>query len=268
MSGGFETIDFSVSAGIARVTLDRPGVLNALSGQMIAELLEAVKRIEDDPAARVMVLTGAGRGFCSGMDLGDPLTGLGLDRAQRSAVTRERMDRELNALVRAIAKLPKPKIAAVNGVVAGGGVGMALATDMVVAAQSASFIQVFTPKLGLIPDSGCTWFLPRLVGRARAVGLALLGDKLPATTAAEWGLIWKAVPDDALAAEVDAIAARLAGGPANAQAATVAAIDLGSRRSLDEQLDHERDVNGELNAAEEFEEGVRAFIEKRAPRFA
>jgi 2-(1,2-epoxy-1,2-dihydrophenyl)acetyl-CoA isomerase len=268
MTGSFKTIDLTVEDGIARLTFNRPNVLNALSGEMIVELLQALEQVKNDPQARVLVLTGAGRGFCAGMDLGDPLTGLGLSREERSAVTRERMDQETNALVRALYHMPKPKVIAVNGVAAGGGVGLALVGDIVIAAQSASFVQVFTPKLGLIPDIGCTWFLPRLVGRARALGLVMLGDKLPAETAAEWGLIWKAVPDEELASETDAIAARLARGPVPALGRVAKAMDLGADQSLDRQLDYERDVNAELNASADFEEGVRAFMEKRSPRFS
>ncbi|CAH1652850.1 putative ring 1,2-epoxyphenylacetyl-CoA isomerase (oxepin-CoA forming) [Hyphomicrobiales bacterium] len=263
----FTSIDLVVENGIARLTLKRPEVLNALTRAMIAELLQALAQIRDDPEARVLVLTGAGRGFCAGMDLGDPLTGLGTSREERSAVTREVMEKETNALIRALYTLPKPKVIAVNGVAAGGGVGIALAGDIVIASHSASFVQVFTPKLGLIPDCGCTWMLPRLVGRARAMALTMLGERLPAATAAEWGLIWKAVPDGELTGAVETVARHLANGPRAALALVTEALDRSGRHTLDEQLDFERDTNALLNASADFEEGVRAFMEKRAPRF-
>lgn len=267
MAEAFTSIDLVVENGIARLTLKRPEVLNAFTRAMIAELLQAIAQVRDDPRARVLVITAEGRGFCAGMDLGDPLTGLGAGREERAAMTREAMDNATNALIRALYALPKPKVVAVNGVAAGGGVGVALAGDIVIAAHSASFVQVFTPKLGLIPDCGCTWMLPHLVGRARAIALTMLGEKLPAATAAEWGLIWKAVPDAELADAVETVARRLADGPPAALSLLAGAIDRAGMHTLDEQLDFERDTNAALNASADFEEGVRAFMEKRAPRF-
>lgn len=266
-AGNPSTFSVSIAADVAWLTLDRPAALNALTSVMLRELIDTLGKLREDPAVRVLVVTGAGRGFCAGMDLTDPLTGLGAPREERAALTRRNMDELTNAAIRAIAGFGKPTIAAVNGVAAGGGVGIALAADIVIAAESASFVQVFTPKLGLISDLGVSWHLPRLVGRARAKGLLMLGDRLPARDAADWGMIWKCVPDDRLVAEVSAIAARLADGPASALAKLGEAVDLGMVNTLDEQLDHERDVNAALNAGPDFEEGVAAFLEKRSPQF-
>ena len=262
-----DTFTVGIENGVAWLTLDRPASLNALTTAMLRDLIGALASLREDNAVRALVLTGAGRGFCAGMDLTDPLTGLDAPREARAALTRRNMDELTNAVIRAITGFGKPTIAAVNGVAAGGGVGVALAADIVIAAESASFVQVFTPKLGLISDLGVSWHLPRLVGRARAKGLLMLGDKLLAREAAEWGLIWKCVPDDALAGEVAATAARLADGPTRALALVGQAIDLGMINTLDAQLDHERDINAELNASPDFEEGVAAFRMKRSPRF-
>jgi 2-(1,2-epoxy-1,2-dihydrophenyl)acetyl-CoA isomerase len=263
----YSTLTIAIEDEIARLTLDRPSALNALTSAMIGELLDALARLKADPAVRVLVISGAGRGFCAGMDLNDPLTGLDAPRETRAELTRRNMDELTNALIRAVANFGKPTIAAVNGVAAGGGVGLALAADIVIAAESASFVQVFTPKLGLISDLGVSWHLPRLVGRARAKGLLMLGDRLAARDAADWGLIWKAVPEADFGAEVAETAARLAVGPSRALGLLSDAIDLGTVNTLDAQLDHERDVNAALNASPDFEEGVAAFREKRTPRF-
>ena len=261
------TFTVSIRDGVAWLTLDRPAALNALTGAMLRDLIVALNGLREDAAVRALVITGAGRGFCAGMDLTDPLTGLGAPREERAALTRRNMDQLTNAAIRAIADFGKPTVAAVNGVAAGGGVGVALAADIVIAAESASFVQVFTPKLGLISDLGVSWHLPRLVGRVRAKGLLMLGDRLAAREAADWGMIWKCVPDDRLMQEVSETASRLAAGPTRALALLGDAVDLGMVNTLDQQLDHERDVNAQLNASADFEEGVAAFREKRAPRF-
>ncbi len=211
--------------------------------------------------ARALVLTGAGRGFCAGQDLAD------LDFTPGAATDLGALiDTHFNPLVRRLQGLPLPVIAAVNGIAAGAGANLALACDLVLAAKSANFIQSFV-KIGLVPDSGGTWFLPQRVGFARALGLALTGEKLGAERAAEWGLIWRAVDDDALAASAAALAADLAKQPTRAIAAIKQTMRAGLTQTLDQQLDLERDRQRELGQSHDYAEGVAAFIEKRAPRF-
>ena len=254
----YETIDFKIGGGIARITLNRPDRLNSFTAQMHGELRDALDSLGD---ARVVILTGAGRGFCAGQDLNDRAVAPGV--AIDLGVT---VETGWNPLIRTLATLPQPVIARVNGVAAGAGANVALACDLVIAAKSAKFIQSFS-AIGLIPDSGGTWVLPRLVGQARALGLALTGDPLPAETAAEWGLIWKAVDDDMLDAEVDALAARLASLPPLGLAATKQMIRSSWRHSLDEELNHQRDAMRRLGYTEDYREGVAAFLEKRPPKF-
>src|SRR6184192_2991762 len=204
----YENILFSASGGIARITLNRPDRLNSFNDAMHAELREALAQVKADSAARVLLLTGAGRGFCAGQDLGDRAVAPAAEPVDLGAS----IERNYRPLVLALRRLPLPVVARVNGVAAGAGANIALACDIVVAAKSARFIQSFS-AIGLIPDSGGTWVLPRLVGQARALGLALTGEPLSAETAADWGLIWRAVEDEALDPEVDAIAAKLAALP-------------------------------------------------------
>jgi 2-(1,2-epoxy-1,2-dihydrophenyl)acetyl-CoA isomerase len=256
------TILYAVSDGIARLTLNRPERLNSFNGQMHAEVRSALSRVAGD-GARVLVLTGAGRGFCAGQDLGDRQVAPGGARADLG----ESIERNYKPLVLALRSLPVPTIAAVNGVAAGAGASLALACDLVIAATSASFIQSFG-KLGLVPDSGATWFLPRLVGTARALGLAMLGDRLPAADAAAWGLIWRCVEDAEFAATVDALAAQLAAAPTRGLVRTREAMQAGSMHALAEQLDLERDFQRELGYTDDYAEGVAAFVAKRAPRFS
>lgn len=251
--------------GIAVLTLNRPDVLNSLNLSLLDDLREAIGRVSADKAARALLITGAGRGFCAGADLAARIpVPEGLSRGQGTA---HAMERHFNAVIRDLRALDKPILAAVNGVAAGGGVGLALAADIVVAARSASFIQVFAPKLALVPDMGCTWFLPRLVGAARARGLAMLGDRLPADKAAEWGLIWQCVEDDQLMPTALELAGRLAAGPAQAFARIRQGLDRAPMVSLSDQLDWERATQGVLGDHPDAAEGVRAFLEKRAPRF-
>jgi 2-(1,2-epoxy-1,2-dihydrophenyl)acetyl-CoA isomerase len=212
--------------------------------------------------ARVLVLTGAGRGFCAGQDLGDRAVAPGSAAVDLG----ESIDKYYKPLVLALHNLPMPVIAAVNGVAAGAGANIALACDLVIAARSASFVQAFS-KLGLLPDSGGTWTLPRLVGNARALGLTLLGNKLPAEQAAAWGMIWQCVEDADLGSTVDTLARQLAQAPTRGLAWTKAAIRDSWQRSLTEQLDVERDAQRELGRSADYAEGVAAFIEKRTPRF-
>ncbi len=254
----FETIAFTVTDTIARITLNRPDRLNSFTRAMHGELRDALANLGD---ARVVILTGAGRGFCAGQDLNDRAVAPG-----EAVDLGETVDECWNPLVRTLAELPQPVIARVNGVAAGAGANIALACDLVVAAKSAKFIQSFS-ALGLIPDSGGSWHLPRLVGQARALGLALTGEPLPAEKAAEWGLIWKCVDDDALDAEVDALAARLAGLPPLGLVAIKSIVRSSWSRSLDEELDLQRDEMRRLGFTHDYHEGVSAFLEKRAPKF-
>ena len=254
----FETIQFDSRDGVARITLNRPDRLNSFTAAMHGELREALADLGD---ARVVVLTGAGRGFCAGQDLNDRNVAPG-----QAVDIGETVERDWNPLIRTLTALPQPVIARVNGVAAGAGANIALACDLVVAARSAKFIQSFS-ALGLIPDSGGTWTLPRLVGQARALGLALTGEPVPAEQAEEWGLIWKCVDDDALDSEVDGLAAKLASLPPLGLAAIKEMIRSSWRHSLDEELDLQRDAMRRLGFTEDYREGVAAFVEKRKPTF-
>ncbi len=257
----YGTILFSVDGGIARLTLNRPDKLNSFNTQMHGEVRDVLATLPSS-GARVLVLTGAGRGFCAGQDLGDRAVAPGSAAVDLG----ESIDKHYKPLVLALHGLPMPVIAAVNGVAAGAGANIALACDIVIAAHSASFVQAFS-KLGLLPDSGGTWTLPRLVGQARSLGLTLLGEKLPAETAAAWGMIWECVADAELGSTVDALARQLAAAPTRGLAWTKAAIRGGWQRTLAEQLDVERDAQRELGRSSDYAEGVAAFVEKRAPRF-
>lgn len=257
----YETILFSVDRGVARLSLNRPEKLNSFNTQMHEEVRHALENLNRSDA-RVLVLTGAGRGFCAGQDLGDRAVAPGAQGLDLG----ESIEKYYKPLILTLHRLPMPVIAAVNGVAAGAGANIALACDLVIAARSASFVQAFS-KLGLIPDSGGTWTLPRLIGNARALGLTLLGQKLPAEQAAAWGMIWQCVDDAELSATVDALALQLAVAPTRGLAATKAAIRGGWQRSLAEQLDIERDVQRELGRSADYAEGVAAFTEKRAPLF-
>ncbi len=257
----YETIVFEVEAGLARLTLNRPDKLNSFNTAMHAEVREALGRLAGE-GARVLVLTGAGRGFCAGQDLGDRAVAPGAQGVDLG----ESIERNYRPLILGLRALPMPVVAAVNGVAAGAGANIAFACDIVIAARSATFIQSFS-KLGLVPDSGGTWTLPRLAGTARALGLAMLGDKLPAEQAAQWGMIWKCVDDDELAGTVAALARQLAQAPTRGLARTKEAIYGSGLRSLAEQLDVERDLQRELGWSSDYAEGVAAFMEKRAPRF-
>jgi 2-(1,2-epoxy-1,2-dihydrophenyl)acetyl-CoA isomerase len=254
----YETILFELFGPIARVTLNRPDRLNSFTAAMHEELRDALSNLED---ARVVVLTGAGRGFCAGQDLNDRAVAPG-----EAVDLGETVQRCWNPLIRTLTSLPQPVIARVNGVAAGAGANVALACDIVVAAKSAKFIQSFS-AIGLIPDSGGTWALPRLVGQARALGHALTGDPLPAEKAADWGMIWKAVDDDALDPEVDAIATRLASLPPLGLAAIKDMIRASWQYSLDEELERQAGAMRRLGFTADYREGVAAFLEKRAPKF-
>ncbi|MCL4761041.1 MAG: 2-(1,2-epoxy-1,2-dihydrophenyl)acetyl-CoA isomerase PaaG [Burkholderiales bacterium] len=258
----YEHILFSVADGIARLTLNRPDRLNSFNDRMHEEVRDALGRVRGDGAARVLLLTGAGRGFCAGQDLADRAVAPGTAPVDLGAS----IERNYKPLVLGLRGLPMPVVCAVNGVAAGAGANIALACDVVIAAKSASFIQAFC-RIGLVPDSGGTYFLPRLVGTARALGLALTGDKLPAQQAADWGLIWKCVDDADLPEATEAMLAQFASGPTRGLAAIKQAIHGASARTLDQQLDVERDLQRELGFGDDYREGVAAFAAKRAPRF-
>lgn len=259
----YNTITCRVDAGVARLTLNRPDKLNSFNEEMQAELRHALDGIQGGRDARVLVLSGAGRAFSAGQDLGDeamrPASGKAPDIG-------DIVERNYKPLVLRLQNLRVPTIAAVNGIAAGAGASLALACDLVVATRSASFLQAFS-KIGLIPDTGGTWFLPQRVGMARAMGLALLAEKLSAEKAAAWGLIWQCVEDADFAATVDALAAQLAAMPTKALVRTRAAMHAAPGHTLEQQLSFEGGFMRELGFSADHAEGVAAFAEKRAPRF-
>ncbi|HET9389810.1 MAG TPA: 2-(1,2-epoxy-1,2-dihydrophenyl)acetyl-CoA isomerase PaaG [Steroidobacteraceae bacterium] len=258
----YQNILFETTAGVARLTLNRPDRLNSFNTAMHQEVRDALASLIGDSGARVLVISGAGRGFCAGQDLGDRAVAPGGAAPDLG----DSIEKNYKPLILALHALQIPVIAAVNGVAAGAGANIALACDLVIAARSASFVQAFC-KLGLVPDSGGTWFLPRLVGTPRALGLSLLGDKLPAQQAAEWGLIWRCVEDADLRSVVDELATQLAAAPTRGLARTKQALYESWGRTLEQQLDVERDYQRELGRTADYAEGVAAFAAKRAPSF-
>ena len=258
----FNNIAFDINDGVATLTLNRPKALNSFTTEMHAEIRTVMQQVIEDAGIRCLVITGAGRGFCAGQDLGDRArtTEGGVPDVGAS------VEKNYNPLIRSIMNLPKPVICAVNGVAAGAGASIALACDIVLAARSANFIQVFC-KIGLIPDSGGTWNLPRAVGLARAKGLALLGDRLPAETAQEWGLIWKCVDDEDLQEEAQKMAAHFATQPTAALGRIKKLLHDSSSNTLSAQLDLEQKAMQDLGQSEDYREGVTAFLEKRPPQF-
>ena len=252
--------------GVFLISLNRPEVLNAMNKDLIMGLLETMNKINDDPKVRVVVITGKGRGFCAGADLANG--GWPNDKnnspGQAAAVN---MEIGFNPLVKAITGGNKPVITAINGIAAGGGVGLALSGDLVVAADAAKFKLVFGPQLGIISDVGSSWFVPQLIGRARANGMGLLGEDIDAKLAKEWGLIWDYFPDDDLLDSALNLAKKIADGPIAGLKAVVKAHDHALSTTLDKQLDYERDTQEVFLDREEFKEGVKAFIEKRKPDF-
>jgi len=254
-------IRFELKDNIARLTLNRPDKLNSFNEAMHLEVREALNQVKAN-GARVLLITGAGRAFCAGQDLSDRQAKPG----ESSVDLGDSIEKYYAPLVRTLRALPLPVLAGVNGVAAGAGVSLALACDLVIATKSASFIQSFA-KLGLIPDTGGTFFLPRLVGPARALGMAMLGDRLPAEQAAAWGLIWRCVEDEAFAGTVEQLLNTLANAPTKGLAYTKAAINRSAGNSLDQQLDLERDYMRELGYSNDFREGATAFLEKRPPKF-
>lgn len=252
----------AVENGVMTLTLNRPDKLNAFNAMLHEALAAAFARAAADTEVRAVLMTGAGKGFCAGQDLTDRALAPGQGRPDLG----ESLDQRYNPLVRAIRRLPKPVVCAVNGAAAGAGANVALACDIVLAARSARFLQAFA-RIGLVPDSGGTWFLPRLVGDARARALMLLAEPISADQAAEWGMIWRVVEDERLLGEARALAERLAEGPTHAFGLMKRAFLASPANSLDVQLDLERDLQREAGAADEYLEGVRAFVEKRPARF-
>jgi 2-(1,2-epoxy-1,2-dihydrophenyl)acetyl-CoA isomerase len=259
----YETILFDVASGAARLTLNRPDRLNSFTVQMHGEVADALTKVENDASIRALLLTGAGRGFCAGQDLSDRAVAPGADGLDLG----ESLENRYNPLIKRIFALPKPVVCAVNGVAAGAGANIAFACDIVLAAKSAKFIQSFS-NIGLVPDSGGTWILPRLAGHARAMGLALTGEPLSAGKAEQWGIIWRAIDDAELKAESDKLVEKLAMGPTRGLAAIKMAMQRGWRNELNTQLDLERDLQRELGRSSDYKEGVAAFGEKRAPKFS
>jgi 2-(1,2-epoxy-1,2-dihydrophenyl)acetyl-CoA isomerase len=262
MTQQFETVRLEMADGVATLTLARPDRLNSFTVQMHGEVQRALAQVRADPSVRSLVLTGAGRGFCAGQDLADRA----VDPNAEAVDLGDSIERFYKPLVLALRSLEMPTIAAVNGVAAGAGANIALACDLVFAARSASFIQSFS-KIGLVPDCGGTWWLPRLLGPARAMGLALTGEKLTAEQAEAWGLVWKCVDDDALMPTVNALARKLAAGPTRGYVRTRQAIEAAATLPLAASLDLERDCQRELGLGADYREGVAAFMAKRAPSF-
>ncbi len=257
------TILLEIAHGVATLTLNRPERLNSFNAHMHEELRQALKQVQN-PAqgVRALLITGAGRGFCAGQDLNDRNVAVSTEVPDLGLS----IERGYNPLIRTLRQLDMPVICAVNGVAAGAGANLALACDLVLAARSASFIQAFC-KIGLVPDSGGTWFLPRLVGHARAMGLAMLGDKVSAEQAAQWGMIWQCVDDAELLPQAQQLAQFLATQPTKGLALIKRAINASATNNLDEQLDLERDYQRLAGRSDDYREGVAAFLAKRAPEF-
>ena len=260
----YSLIQFDVREGVARLTLNRPDKMNSFNADMHAEVRDALDSIQTNAAVRVLVITGAGRGFCAGQDLAD--AEVRFTPGETPPDLGDVVERHYKPLVMRLSQLRVPTIAAVNGIAAGAGASLALACDMVVATQSASFVLPFS-NIGLIPDTGCSWHLPQRIGQARAMGLALTGKKLPAAQAAEWGMIWEAVEDAAFAASVDTLAAKLATMPTKALVRTRQAMQLANTHTYEEHLTYEGTLMRELGKSADYVEGVSAFLEKRAPKF-
>lgn len=251
----YQTIQFSVRDGIATIIMNRPDVMNALNGRMRIEIKQALTGLGDD--VRCVVLTGSGRAFCSGQDLTDTSAVTDIEGTLRD---------EYEPMLHAIVDCPVPVIAAVNGTAAGAGANLALCCDVVIAAESATLIEAFT-RIGLIPDAGGTWFIPRLVGHARAMGMMMFADAIPARQAEEWGLIWQALPDEEFADGVVAAARKLANGPTGAYRAIRKLVAESMDNDLEDQLKLEAKLQGQAGRSADFSEGVQAFLQKRPAKF-
>ncbi len=258
----YQYIEFSIAKGVALLTLNRPDSLNSFTADMHGEVHEVLSQAAADNGVRAVLITGKGRGFCAGQDLGDSSVTPGAGKPRLG----DSVDQYYNPLIRLITGMEKPVICAVNGVAAGAGANIALACDIVLAARSASFIESFS-RLGLIPDSGGTWILPRLVGMARARGLAMLGDKVNAEQAEAWGMIWQCVDDAELMPTALGLAEELATRPTRGFAFTKQAFALSAVNSLEEQLEVEKELMQAAGETHDYSEGVMAFLEKRQPRF-
>ncbi|WP_455925758.1 2-(1,2-epoxy-1,2-dihydrophenyl)acetyl-CoA isomerase PaaG [Pseudomonas putida] len=258
----FDTLLFSIDDGVAVLSLNRPQQLNSFNAQMHGEVREALKRVRQDASVRVLLLTGEGRGFCAGQDLADRNVAPGAEAPDLG----QSIEQFYNPLIRALRELPMPVICAVNGVAAGAGANIPLACDLVLAARSASFIQAFC-KIGLIPDSGGTWALPRLVGMARAKALTLLGERLSAEQAEQWGLIYRCVDDAELRDEALKLARHLATQPTYGLALIKRSLNASFDNSLDQQLEMERDLQRLAGRSHDYREGVAAFMDKRPAVF-
>lgn len=258
----FNTIEFTVEAGVAKLALNRPDRLNSFNAEMHEEIRQVMKTLKTDKSIRCLLLTGNGRGFCAGQDLSDRDVSPDADMPDLG----ESIEKNYNPFLRNLANLEMPVICAVNGVAAGAGANIAFACDIVFAARSASFIQAFS-KIGLVPDSGGTWTLPRLVGRGRAMALAMLAEKVSAEQAEQWGMIWKCLDDEELMPEAEKLAAHLATQPTQGLAYIKRAINASSTNTFDEQLDLERDLQRLAGRTNDYREGVSAFMNKRAPEF-
>ena len=257
----YEKILLARDNGLATITLNAPDRLNAVSRKMIAEIKLCWEELAADDSVRAVLLTGAGRGFCAGADLADP------DReASATADSGAALDKFFNPVIRAMRSIPKPVVSAVNGVAAGVGMSFALASDIAIAGKSASFLQAFA-RIGLLPDGGSTWFLPRLVGDQRARALAMLAPQISAEQAKQWGLIWDVVEDAALMQTATGIARKLAEGPTLALARIKDALNRSTGNDLSAQLDVERDAQRLLGKSDDFKEGVAAFLAKRKAEF-
>lgn len=257
----YEHIEYTVARGVACLTLNRPDSLNSFTAAMHAEVADVLKAAAEDRAIRAVVITGAGRGFCAGQDLNDRNVAPG-ERVDLG----ESVDRFYNPLIRRITGMEKPVICAVNGVAAGAGANLALACDLVFAAESAKFVESFA-MLGLIPDSGGSWHLPRMIGMARAKGMAMLMPKVTAQQAKEWGLIWEVVEDAKLMDTVMALAEHLATQPTRGFAYTKQAFSASMTNTLDEQLELEKTLMSTAGFTDDYAEGVKAFLEKRQPEY-
>ena len=258
----YEAILFDISEGVACITLNRPEKLNSFTARMHEELHDAMKQVYSADSVRALLITGNGRGFCAGQDLNERAMSDGGEKVELGSA----LEKSYNPLVRGIRELGMPVICAVNGVAAGAGCNFALAADIVIAARSASFIEVFS-RIGLIPDAGGTYVLPRLIGAARAMALSLLAEPITAEQAVSWGLIWKCVDDDKLLTEARELSRRLATGPTRAYGLIKQALNASPANTLEQQLALEAKLQREAGRTTDFHEGVKAFLEKRAPRY-
>jgi len=258
----YKTIELKVETGVAKLTFNRPESLNSFNLEMHSEVKGALKSVENDKSIRCLLITGNGRGFCAGQDLNDRA----ISPDQNTIDLGESIEKRYNPLIRKLISFEIPTVCAVNGVAAGAGANLALACDIVLAAQSASFIEAFC-KIGLIPDSGGTWILPRIVGHARAMALSMLGNKISAEQAEQWGMIWRCVDDDQLQAEAIKLAKYLASQPTKGLSYIKRAIHASSSNTLNDQLDLERDLQRLAGRTEDYREGVSAFLNKRQSNF-